>query len=160
MECGALAPLSPGDFSPRRTGTDDQTLNGGPDKQVPPTGVGRNANVTSTSLRTVFGGARSSCPVKENGLSNNPGRLSPLRSSANRLLMRLLGRSQGGCIFHVQRHMRVIGISRLRDVARRSSLRRTANQISSRSQHDGPREKREAADGIHPSTWTGLVTRS
>ncbi|ASV73489.1 hypothetical protein THTE_0887 [Thermogutta terrifontis] len=36
MECGALAPLSARDFSPRQKGIDDPTLSGGPDKQVPP----------------------------------------------------------------------------------------------------------------------------
>ncbi|ASV73017.1 hypothetical protein THTE_0415 [Thermogutta terrifontis] len=35
MECGALAPLSARDFSPRRKAMDDQRLNDGPDKQVP-----------------------------------------------------------------------------------------------------------------------------
>jgi len=36
VECGALAPLSARDFSPRRKAMDNQTLNGGRDKHVPP----------------------------------------------------------------------------------------------------------------------------
>ena len=39
MECGALAPLSARDFSPRGKEMDDPTLHGGPDKQVPPRDV-------------------------------------------------------------------------------------------------------------------------
>jgi len=36
MECGALAPLSARDLSPRRKAMHDPALNGGRDKHVPP----------------------------------------------------------------------------------------------------------------------------
>jgi len=57
MECGALAPLLARNFSPRRTGMDDQTLHGGPDEQVPPGGgpdkrvPPEKTDLTSRSLR-------------------------------------------------------------------------------------------------------------
>jgi len=61
MECGALAPLSARDFSPRKKAMDDQTLNDGPDEQVPPERRTRQAGPTKKS----FANARLSCPVKQ-----------------------------------------------------------------------------------------------
>gem|GEM_PF-3278002 len=48
MECGALAPLSPRDFSSRRKAMDNRTLNDEPSTHVPP-----NPDLTSRSLREI-----------------------------------------------------------------------------------------------------------
>ena len=66
MECGALAPLSARDFSPRRKAMDDPALKSGPDKHVPP----QNGPDKQVPPKRVIGGARLSCPGKPNGGSN------------------------------------------------------------------------------------------